>query len=66
MNFANVKSLTIPEGSVYRILSGSTVLWTKRTSPIPPGEHQLLYLMNGDDSSDSKQYGYGINTGITW
>ena len=27
MNFANLKSLTIPEGKVKKILSGATVLW---------------------------------------
>lgn len=29
MNFGSVKAIIIPEGSVYRILSGSTVLWSK-------------------------------------
>lgn len=36
MNFANVKALTIPQGSVYQIISGSTVLWTK-PGETPPG-----------------------------
>lgn len=64
MNFANVKSLTIPEGSVYQIISGSTVLWTKPSTPGP--ERRLLYLMNGNNNSNTKQYDYGIDTGITW
>lgn len=36
--------------------------------PTPPGPdgYQLLYLQNGDNSSTTKQYAYGIDTGITW
>lgn len=49
MNFGNVKSLRIPQGSVYQILSGSTVLWTKsgETPPEPtvelPPSNQIWY-----------------------
>ena len=31
MDFLQVKAITIPEGDVTRILSGTTVLWKKKT-----------------------------------
>lgn len=47
MNFATVKSLTIPEGNVVKILSGSLVLWSKGSSPSPgielPPSNQIWY-----------------------
>lgn len=33
MNFSVVTQITIPEGSVYRIYSGSTLLWSKESGP---------------------------------
>ena len=33
MDFSTVKSLTIPEGDVVKIMSGSVVLWTKPKEP---------------------------------
>lgn len=39
MDFSQVKAITIPEGSVNRILSGTTVLW-KKVSTRLPGEYQ--------------------------
>lgn len=33
MNFSQVKAITIPEGNVNRILSGTTVLWKRRFLP---------------------------------
>lgn len=57
MNFGNVKSLRIPQGSVYQILSGSTVLWTKsgETPPEPtvklPPSNQIWYEATAQISS---------------
>lgn len=41
---------------------------TRGTSPTPPAPsgHQLLYLMNGDGSSNVKRRNWSIDTGITW
>ena len=33
MDFSKVKSLTIPEGNVVKIMSGDVVLWTKPKEP---------------------------------
>ena len=65
MDFSKVKSLTIPEGNVVKIMSGDVVLWTKSSSPVQEG--QLLYLQNGEDlGSSAKVRNWSINTGITW
>lgn len=65
MDFSKVKSLTIPEGNVVKIMSGDVVLWTKSSSPVQEG--RLLYLQNGEGtSSNTKVYNWSINTGITW
>ena len=64
MDFSKVKSLTIPEGNVIKIMSGDVVLWTK-SSHVQEG--QLLYLQNGEDlGSSAKVRNWSINTGITW
>lgn len=55
MDFSQVKAITIPEGSVNRILSGSTVLWKKRTG-LPAEYQEVEYI-----ESTGTQY---INTGI--
>ena len=61
MDFSKVKSLTIPEGNVVKIMSGDVVLWT------PLQEGRLLYLQNGKDlGSDAKVRNWSIDTGITW
>ncbi len=69
MDFSKVKSLTIPEGNVVKIMSGDVVLWTKSSSPVQEG--RLLYLQNGEVSTDSswlipKVRNWSIDTGITW
>ena len=65
MDFSKVKSLTIPEGNVVKIMSGDVVLWTKSSSPVQGS--RLLYLQNGEGSSSgTKVYNWSINTGITW
>ena len=77
MDFSKVKSLTIPEGNVVKIMSGDVVLWTK-SSDVPVQEGRLLYLQNGEGSSGpslppgfpplpaAKAYNWSIDTGITW
>ena len=72
MDFSKVKSLTIPEGGVVKIMSGDVVLWTK-SSDVPVQEGRLLYLQNGEGSSDSDHpwlipmvRNWSIDTGITW
>ena len=66
MDFSKVKSLTIPEGNVVKIMSGDVVLWTK-SSDVPVQEGRLLYLQNGEgSSSNTKVYNWSIDTGITW
>lgn len=54
MDFSEVKAITIPEGNVYRILSGTTVLW-ERTG-LPTEYQQVEYL-----EATGTQY---IDTGI--
>lgn len=54
MNFSQVKAVTIPEGNVNRILSGTTVLW-ERTG-LPAEYQEVEYL-----ESTGTQY---IDTGI--
>ena len=34
MDFSKVKSLTIPESGVTKIMSGNVVLWTKPKEPV--------------------------------
>lgn len=55
MDFSQVKAITIPEGSVNRILSGATVLWEK-TGGFPAGYQQVEYI-----ESTGTQY---IDTGV--
>ena len=49
MDFSKVKSLTIPEGNVIKIMSGNVVLWTKPEEPGPtpsgdlPPSNQVWY-----------------------
>ena len=66
MDFSKVKSLTIPEGTVVKIMSGDVVLWTK-SSDVPVQEGRLLYLQNGEGSGyNAKVRNWSIDTGITW
>lgn len=54
MDFSQVKSITIPEGSVNRILSGTTVLWKKAALPVEYQEVEYI-------ESSGTQY---IDTGM--
>ena len=66
MDFSKVKSLTIPEGNVVKIMSGDVVLWTK-SSDVPVQEGRLLYLQNGEGSGyNANVRNWSIDTGITW
>ena len=40
MDFSKVKSLTIPEGGVVKIVSGNVVLWTKPKEPANSGKQK--------------------------
>ena len=40
MDFSTVKSLTIPEGNVIKIMSGNVVLWTKPKEPANSGKQR--------------------------
>ena len=40
MDFSKVKSLTIPEGNVVKIMSGDVVLWTKPKEPANSGKQR--------------------------
>ena len=40
MDFSKVKSLTIPEGNVVKIVSGNVVLWTKPKEPAANSSEQ--------------------------
>ena len=65
MDFSKVKSLTIPEGNVVKIMSGDVVLWTKSGGSVQEG--RLLYLQNGEGSGyNAKVRNWSIDTGITW
>lgn len=49
MDFSNVKSITIPEGKVKRILSGSTVLW--QAGRIPSEYQEVEYILKDHDNT---------------
>ena len=40
MDLSKVKSLTIPEGNVVKIMSGNVVLWTKPKEPANSGKQR--------------------------
>ena len=40
MDFSKVKSLTIPEGNVVKVVSGNVVLWTKPKEPANSGKQR--------------------------
>lgn len=48
------------------ILQKTNLLYYSRKVPPAPVGRQLLYLQNGDDTSNIKQRGWSIDTGITW
>jgi hypothetical protein len=48
MDFSTAKSITIPEGKVKRILSGSTVLWQVQTGRIPSEYQEVEWVQAGN------------------
>ena len=75
MDFSKVKSLTIPEGVVVKIMSGDVVLWTKSggSEPTPSGNlppnNQVWYeapakLTSGFDSPVSHTYDASTKKGV--
>lgn len=73
MDFSKVKSLTIPEGSVVKIMSGNVVLWTKSggSEPTPSGDlppsNQVWYeapsiLSTGVDFNSLVSHKYDAST----
>ena len=75
MDFSKVKSLTIPEGNVVKIMSGDVVLWTKSggSEPTPSGDlppsNQVWYeapakLSSGFGSPVSHTYDESTKRGV--
>ena len=75
MDFSKVKSLTIPEGNVVKIMSGDVVLWTKSggSEPTPSGDlppnNQVWYeapakLTSGFGSPVSHTYDASTKRGV--
>ena len=73
MDFSKVKSLTIPEGGVTKIMSGNVVLWTKsggsEPTPLLPPRNQIWYeapakLSTGFGSPVSHTYDESTKRGV--
>ena len=62
MDFSNVKSITIPEGKVKRILSGSTVLWQAQTGRIPSEFQEVDYIKAADNVGCYINLGFAFDT----
>lgn len=56
MDFSQVKAITIPEGSVNRILSGTTVLWKKVSTRLPGEYQEVEYLESSGTQWINPQY----------
>lgn len=65
MIFANVKSITIPEGAVKRILRGAEVLWKKVTGSIP-SEYQEVEWISGFARATTHRQGAYLDLGFTF
>lgn len=74
MDFSQVRAVTIPEGSVNRILSGATVLWEK-TGGLPTEYQQVEYIESsgtqyidlpfGFDDTDVIETRFSIDTSMS-
>lgn len=67
MNFANLKSLAIPEGNVTKISHGNVILWQKITSRIP-AEYQEVEWISRDREDNNAAYfdlGFAFDTKAT-
>lgn len=60
MNFANTKSITIPEGSVKKITAGGVVLWEKITSRLPSEYQEVEYVQNPKGSGAYIDLGFSF------
>lgn len=73
MIFANVKSITIPEGNVKQIKSGTTLIWKKMEETIVEIRNWLIEatdldrttIYGGDYNNDGVKDGYQINTRLS-
>ena len=73
MIFANIKSVTIPEGKVKQIKSGSTLIWKKMEEIIVEIKNWLseatdldrTTIYGGDYNKDGKPDGYQTNTRLS-
>lgn len=63
MDFSTVKSITIPEGKVKRILSGSTVLWQVQTGRIPSEYQEVEWIQSGANVGAYINLGFSYDTG---
>ena len=68
MNFANVKSITIPEGPVAKILRGVEVLWEKVPGRIPSEYQEVEWISGHSKTQTSGAYldlGFSFDTAAT-
>ena len=68
MNFANVKSFTIPEGDVKKITANGVVLWQKVTSRIPAEYQEVEWIEGRHNTTTAGAYldlGFALDTGAT-
>lgn len=64
MDFSQVKAITIPEGSVNRILSGTTVLWKKVSTRLPGEYQEVEYLESTGTQYIDTNLLYAVNDRI--
>ena len=62
MNFANAKSITIPEGSVKKITSNGVTLWEKITSRIPSEYQEVEWIQAGSSVGAYLNLGFAFDT----
>lgn len=65
IDFSTVKSITIPEGKVKRILSGDTVLWEAQTSLLPSAYQQVEYITGPQSTQAYIDLGFAFDTAAT-
>lgn len=65
MNFANLKSLAIPEGNVTKISHGNVVLWQKITSRIPAEYQEVEYISKARTAKAYIDLGFSFDKGAT-
>ena len=63
MNFANVKSVTIPEGAVAKITAGGNTIWQKVTSKLPKEYQELEYIESNGSAAIVTDIVYNDYTG---